>query len=460
MRKLYARLIAIIFLLTLAVLSAAPAQARGPNRAGLVIRFSDGQVVTKCIEFNEPEISGLDLLQRAGLRVVIEQGGIYGGAVCKIERDGCDFPIDNCFCQCMGAQCVYWAYYHLQPDGSWQYSQVGAASWKIHDGDVDGWSWGPGTYGTNGTEPPRVRFDQICAAPATATNTPVPPTATATPVPPTATRTPTLTPTLTRPATSTLTATPAALQVEFWAERNEISAGQCTTLGWRVAGASAVYLDGQGVIGEEVRQVCPTADTTYTLRVVSVLGETLRQQTIRVLPATPTPPATATVPLTPTRAASAVTPTPRPPAASVPTTFTPTPAVATSTPAPTNTPADIAVAPILTATPEAVAEALIEKAEKAPAEAPLEPATPAPALGSLPTPQVWSRAYPASRAERRPLPTTPAAPTPRAENAVASPFDPDSPLLLRYGLFFWMAALLAGVGAWATRRQRAAGKRG
>jgi uncharacterized protein YraI len=53
----------------------------------------------------------------------------------------------------------------------------------------------------------------------------------------------------------------------FSLDRSSIYRGECATLSWRVEKASAVYLDGQGVAGQDSRQVCPVTDTTYTLTV-------------------------------------------------------------------------------------------------------------------------------------------------------------------------------------------------
>jgi len=134
-------------LLALAVgeiaLSAVSAQTS--NRAGLVVRFSDGSVVTRCIEFGEPELTGYGVLTRSSLRVVAA-----GGAICAIEDTGC--PLESCL-SC--AYPNYWSYWHLI-GGNWSYSAVGADAYRVHDGDVEGWSWGLGE------PPPVVAFDQIC----------------------------------------------------------------------------------------------------------------------------------------------------------------------------------------------------------------------------------------------------------------------------------------------------------
>lgn len=406
-----ARVLICLLVLTVIFAGAPPALANGPNRAGLVVRFGNGSVWSGCITFSEPQITGLELLRRSGLSLITEEGGVYGGAVCKIGSDGCDFPYTSCFCQCEGADCLYWAYYHLQ-NGTWQYSNVGAGNYWVRPGDVEGWAWGSGTYGVNGALPPAVTFDQVCPPPATNTPTPLP-TATWTP-------TPLSTPTPTR--TSTPTAGPAS--IEFWADRTEIPAGQCLQLGWRVRNVQAVYLNDQGVIGEEVRQVCPTSDTTYVLRVVTLEGEEYRRIDVHVLPATATPSATAT----PANGVS------RPPA---------TPAVTAAVPALTltHTPAPYTHTPALTAThtPAALAMAVPPSPTAPPQPA---AAVPQPTLPPPNTPKVWARAGEA----------------PAPQGAVTPPASPEetaAPHWGEYGVFAGVASLLAALAAWAIRRQTA-----
>lgn len=397
-------------------------RADGPNRAGLVVQFGDGSVWTACISFPEQELTSLELLRRSGLRVLIEDAGVYGGAVCKIQGDGCDFPMQSCFCQCEGAECTYWAYYHLGPDGTWQYSTVGSSTYRVRNGSVEGWAWGPGDYGFTGARPPAVTFDQVCPPPATMTPTPTPQ--------------PSPTPTFTPAPSATSTAAPA--HIEFWADRTEIAAGQCLNLGWRVAGVQAVFLDSQGVIGEEVRQVCPTQDTTYTLRAITSQGEEVRQIRVHVVPATPTatlilpPAALATQPSTP------AVPTLAP-------TRLPTSLLPTATPA----------SPLATHTPMALAMSQPEALPPSPTFTPL-PATDTPAatvvafLPPAPTPKVWARAE-APDNVRTHLPAA-ATPEPYAAPAGDVGQDPPPRLLFDYSLFFFCAALMAALTTWAARR--------
>jgi hypothetical protein len=255
MRRIQA--IALLILL-LGLPAGASVGADGPNRVGLVVQFGDGSVISRCVEFSEPSLSGYEVLARAGLTVVAEFSGL-GAAVCKVQNDGCDYPAETCFCQCEGSPCTYWVYHHLV-DGAWQYSGFGAGSYQVSDGAVEGWAWGQGDP-NGGVQPPVMTFEQICAPPPTAT--PNPPTAT--PVPPTATAVPTAVP------TATPASTPEPV-VWFRVDQNPIAAGACTTLRWDTSGVESVTLDGQAVAPNGSRQVCPTAPQRYHLRVATLGG--------------------------------------------------------------------------------------------------------------------------------------------------------------------------------------------
>jgi hypothetical protein len=116
--------------------------AQAVHHAGLVVVFGEERVETLCIEFKEDEISGAELLERSGLSLVLSGFGGLGSGVCRIDDVGCSDPTD-CFCQCRGAECSYWAYFALE-DGAWRYLPVGASQRRLHDGDADAWVWGSG----------------------------------------------------------------------------------------------------------------------------------------------------------------------------------------------------------------------------------------------------------------------------------------------------------------------------
>ena len=170
-------------LLLILPLLALPAwgRAQETNRAGLVIVKGDGSVQTACVAFEEPTISGLALLKRAGLDLVVQPAG-SNATVCSIAGEGCAFPREACWCQCAGGgPCRYWSYWHRN-GGAWQYSVTGAPLYQVPAGGVDGWVWGENTAGA-ATRPPEIAFEAICPVPAA-----LPPSAMATPgvLPPTA----------------------------------------------------------------------------------------------------------------------------------------------------------------------------------------------------------------------------------------------------------------------------------
>jgi hypothetical protein len=139
------------------VLTAGPGSAAGANRAGLVVVFPEG-AQTYWVDFPEPEISGAQLLERAGLDVTFAAFGGLGGAVCAIDGVGCTNPGD-CWCQCKSGSCHYWAYFKLDGDGDWAVQTVGASTRKLRDGDVDGWAWGAGA------PPPEMMTAVPCPTP-------------------------------------------------------------------------------------------------------------------------------------------------------------------------------------------------------------------------------------------------------------------------------------------------------
>jgi hypothetical protein len=63
------------------------------------------------VELDGPEATGLDVLRQAEINLVYETGGILGTAICKIGETGCDYPAQDCFCQCLGNSCQYWTYW-------------------------------------------------------------------------------------------------------------------------------------------------------------------------------------------------------------------------------------------------------------------------------------------------------------------------------------------------------------
>lgn len=130
--------------------------AQPVNQAGVVVDFGNGRLQTACVTFTEPSLTGLELLERAGLPLTIAQQP--GGAlVCQIGDTGC--PADDCFCACRGGDCAFWNYWHGQ-NGDWSFSPIGAAHYTVLPGTVDGWAWGGNA--TAPSSPPSLGL--ICSA--------------------------------------------------------------------------------------------------------------------------------------------------------------------------------------------------------------------------------------------------------------------------------------------------------
>jgi hypothetical protein len=271
----------LLLTLTLVFPPPAPTGAQTGNRVALVVRFDDETVVTRCITFSEAQISGYEVLDRSGLKIVADFSGM-GAAICKIEDTGCS-DSSNCFCK---SPPDYWSYWHLDGE-AWVYAQAGASGHQVSDGDVEGWSWGPAK------PPPVIPVDEICTPPPTDTPTPTN-TPTATPIP-------TLQPTSAPP---TVTPKPS---VQFWVDAETVAAGTCTTVHWITQQMQAVRLNGQDVPATGIRSVCPCASETYELQIIYPDGseETL-SLTVSAMGSCEAPDVTAT----PTLASPTVTPLP------------------------------------------------------------------------------------------------------------------------------------------------------
>jgi hypothetical protein len=179
------------------------AQAGPGARVGLVIQFGDGRIETRCVAFEGDEIGGADLLAQSDLEAVVDASSGMGLTICQIAGEGCAYPAEHCFCQCMGGgECAYWNYFYLDPgESEWTYSALGAAMRKVRSGSVDAWVWG------DGHTPPaaEVTFEEICVPAALPTTLPTEePTAmpTASPTPATPSLSPTQSSTMLPTATA------------------------------------------------------------------------------------------------------------------------------------------------------------------------------------------------------------------------------------------------------------------
>ena len=161
-RKLEGRLVILgLPLLALFLVITNQGMAQESNQAGIVVHLGESESLSRCVTFTEEDISGLELLERSGLATEIRVEGM-GSLVCSINDTGC--PANDCFCECRGgSECIYWSYWQESTEG-WQYARLGASSYRVSSGEIEGWSWGPGSL-TDAIAPPALTFDQICTDP-------------------------------------------------------------------------------------------------------------------------------------------------------------------------------------------------------------------------------------------------------------------------------------------------------
>ena len=126
------------------------------NKAGIIVRNADGTTDEMCVLFDEPSISGLDLLNRSGTTHVAERSAV-GSAICKIGEGGCNSPSQDCFCEYPR----FWGYWVREPgEERFSFASTGAADHEVRNGSVDGWSWGK----DGEPSPPNIPFADVCAA--------------------------------------------------------------------------------------------------------------------------------------------------------------------------------------------------------------------------------------------------------------------------------------------------------
>lgn len=130
------------FFAILLTTTSAGAEHSPAHEAALVVRHGDGAMTYAIVAFPENEISGMELLRRSGISLVTVSFGGLGEAVCTLEGEGCG--VGDCrkrMCQTGDPNSPFWQYFRQASPGQWVAVPLGVSSSKVHDGDVDGWSW-------------------------------------------------------------------------------------------------------------------------------------------------------------------------------------------------------------------------------------------------------------------------------------------------------------------------------
>jgi len=126
-------------------------QAPG-SHAALLVQYSGGERFTACVPFSSDALTGLELLQLAGLPLETVTDPALGTAACGIGGVGC--PASDCFC----GMPDYWSYWQPSAEG-WAYAVAGMDQNLAQDGSLQAWVWGGG-------DPPQDlgadAFAQVC----------------------------------------------------------------------------------------------------------------------------------------------------------------------------------------------------------------------------------------------------------------------------------------------------------
>jgi hypothetical protein len=138
-----------------------PAACAQEAKAAVVVKQSDEDEKSQCVDIASGQNSGIDVLMRTDFEVLTKDfGGDLGHQVCKIGTTGtddCDFSKGS------------WSYFQAQ-EGKWVASQKGASSTTVAPEGVEGWVWVAGGGDPNAAPiPPDAEpvFDEICSAAAT-----------------------------------------------------------------------------------------------------------------------------------------------------------------------------------------------------------------------------------------------------------------------------------------------------
>lgn len=137
-----------VFLVACALAATAPVVAAGPAcaaegaRASVHVVFEDGRTLSRCVGVGA-EMTGFDALRATGLAVVTEEFAGAGSLVCAIDGQGRDFPRESCVPPCPSGACRFWAYFTRdRTTGRWTFSDTGASTRTLRDGDADAWVLG------------------------------------------------------------------------------------------------------------------------------------------------------------------------------------------------------------------------------------------------------------------------------------------------------------------------------
>jgi hypothetical protein len=132
-----------------------PALALAANKAGIVIQNSTGEIITRCVEFEEESLPVDELLLRSGFALALKQYD-FGKMLCFLHDEGAQ----DCTFHPLG-----WFWNFFQHDGQdWIISDVGISDAVATDGSLVGFAFGE--WGV--AIPPPLQYSDVCETLSTA----------------------------------------------------------------------------------------------------------------------------------------------------------------------------------------------------------------------------------------------------------------------------------------------------
>ena len=146
-------------------IAGAPGSATGPTiacaaetgpRAVLVVDAGGG-ARRFCVVLDAATVSGIRLIELASAQHGMSYSLGFGKqAVCQLEGVG---PSGG---DCFADYPDFWGYWHGNGRGGWTWASGGAATYRVGDGDVEGWVWGSGDTPSTHPAPPATHADNVC----------------------------------------------------------------------------------------------------------------------------------------------------------------------------------------------------------------------------------------------------------------------------------------------------------
>ncbi len=119
------------------------------NQAGILIQNSTGELISRCVEFQEESLTVQELLNRSGFKTVFSENG---DSLCFLHDDGISDPVECA----NNPDESSWNFY-TREQNTWEIQQD-LTSFQVTHGSLIGFDYGIGSE----TELPLATFSELC----------------------------------------------------------------------------------------------------------------------------------------------------------------------------------------------------------------------------------------------------------------------------------------------------------